>query len=114
MKPRIDAVAIISLSFVLLSQPLMYSTVFIRDNQAAVIRMVIGVGKKRDQAPFFSMILQKAMEIHIKNRIGVQKKKIFRQLIPALKQRAGVPQRLFLNIIGNMYSKRPAGSRRYL
>ena len=101
MEPCIHPVFIVGRSCVFFGKPLYHGMVFVCNQQAAVVWMAVGMGKQGNQAAVGPVKSDHPVEVHIKNRIGIQKEKVFCQLPFQSKQRTSIPQRPLFAVILN-------------
>ena len=105
MKSGINSVSVPIRSFILFCKPFQNSLIVICNQQSTIIGMAVRMSKECNKSILFSVIPDHSVEINIEYRIGIQKKKVFRQLILYFEKRTGIAKRLFFIKIFNMYAK---------
>lgn len=102
MQTGIDTVLVVLGSLVFLCQPLFHTALFIRQDQAAVIGVGIGMGEQCHQATVGFMEIHHPVKVHVEYRIGIQQEEVFFQV--QLKESPGIAQGGILHEIFNMYA----------
>ena len=77
MQTRIDSIFIIYRTYIFFCQPRLNRHILFRNDEAAIVRMVIRMSEQRHESTMFLMEPNHAVKINIKNSICVQKKKWF-------------------------------------
>ena len=76
MKSSIDTITIVLWTFIFLSQPLLDSSIFISNNESAIVGMAIWMHEKSNQTAMLLMKGYEPIEIYIEHSISIQQQKI--------------------------------------
>ena len=102
MKSSIDTITIVLWTFIFLSQPLLDSSIFISNNESAIVGMAIWMREKSNQTTMLLMKGYEPIEIYIEHSISIQQQKIRIQLVLDFEKCTGITQRILLKIVFNM------------
>ena len=75
--------------------------------------MAVWMGEQSHQSTFCLVVIHKAVEVHIKNRVRIKEQEVLRQLILQLIQCSSITKRCFFHEILNVNAKRFSCNRGY-
>ena len=104
MDAGVDAIAVPE-PLVLLVKPVGHPPLSVGNDDAAVIGVIIGMGKEGGDTSLFTVTPQKRGDINIKNNIAVEQQKILGEPFLQKEQRARRPERGILDDIVNRHAK---------